>query len=120
MATYDLPNLRHTQQSGAGTITVPANKTWVIKTATARVNHTLGPTSEGVTVTATINSNAAVVYDVLIQNRTGGALGAYNVGQPIFSSTIILKAGDTLALAVVGSPSVATLDVYYYILEDDF
>jgi hypothetical protein len=120
MATYNLPDLRHSQQSGAGTVTVPAGETWIIKNASARYRHTLGATSEGVTITATINSNAAIVYDSFTQKSGAAGLGEYYVGKPIFCSTMIFKAGDSIQLTVLGSPSVAILDIYYYILESDF
>ena len=39
MANIDLPDLRRAQLTSAGTITVPANETWIIKTANVKIEN---------------------------------------------------------------------------------
>lgn len=124
MSTIPIPNLRHTSLSAAGTIIVPANETWIIKSANAQMRHSRGNTVESMTITATIDSNSGVVwYDKVEIDRTfGGApyMGMTGIGGPIFGSTMTLKTGDTLVLTKVGSPSITKLEIYYYIFESDF
>lgn len=124
MANINLPDLRHIGLTAAGTITVPANETWIIKTANARLVQSLAADAEvEMIITVTINGNSGIVWHLELQKRISGGgdrLGMFGGGGPIFSSSIILKTNDTLVLAKVGTPDHTELDVFYYILETDF
>jgi hypothetical protein len=113
----NVPTLRHTSLSAAGTITVPAGQTWVVKSANADFLARGITAHDRASITASINGNSAPLWNSSAYGT--GAIGLYRYGIPILSSTIIMKAGDTIQLSIdLGAPTIA-LSVYYYILEQD-
>lgn len=117
MSNLSIPDLRlgtlSRTTTGTSTLTVPANKTWILKFA-----HLGGSVTSGsfiITNSVIINGNTYNL-SAIDANSIVGTSFCQGV-----SNTLILKAGDTINLinssfGTIGS----SLSIGYWILEDDF
>jgi hypothetical protein len=124
MANLNLPSLRNTNITSNGTITVPAGETWVVKTANIYVDFINGAGTRSASVTATINGNSNIIWRSTLYNGATAGITNWSYGMeqggPLFSSSVVMEAGDTLSLTISGTTNSQTLSIYYYILEEDF
>ena len=117
-----VPPLRQSALTAFGTITVPADETWIVKIATAYYTAPSSPAAINTYyVSASISGNTYTnlwVY-ILPSSWDGGGL---NGG--IFDSTMTLAAGDSVTFHSGYVPGVGSevikLQIGYWILEQDF
>jgi len=118
MATYTLPSLRMTSLIGDGTITVPANQTWIVKTINYEFEQSVTGNKQFGRAVATINSNSLVLVDIVIDY--GGGESIVGDGGSCNGSSLVMKTGDTIVTTKTAGAATFNLYVYYYIFEQDF